>query len=207
MHKIRFILLLALSVSIIQIVHSQEHDFRDVDWGMSKEDVQKAVTGTPCETPAEDLRQDCLCFAETLGGVPYDLYYCFKNDKLESAFYTRNESTYSKGSLADLFYSLKIVLEKKYGTDYFMVLKEGAGWGEYTMLVDSKKDLENLIRLDEFLVRLVWKKSDRTHVSLELQSMKTSQLRNGRIAVRYEPSARSVLFDDKSFGKKDYEKL
>ena len=187
---------------------SQGNDFRHVRWGWSMEEVKSNETAIPCQSQIPNMsKNDCLCFNEKLGGKPYELYYCFQENKLESASYKRYETNANLDSFTDDFYALKKVLEDKYGQDNFIIKKESVGYSEYTPMAESNKDLSQLLKKGDFLVQIIWEPSDRTRIILNYEALNLAKGNTCNLSINYYPSTKNLIYDNNSFSREDLDKL
>jgi hypothetical protein len=190
------------------MITAQDFDFRKTRWGMTIDQVRTSERAKMCEgQTVNPSKNDCICYNEELGQEAYQLRYCFLENKLESASYRRADAESNLSVYVDDFYALKTVLEEKYGHEYRTVKKEGAGWSDYTPLIDTEKDLNRLFKEGTFLVQVIWEKNGRTRIILNFETMNLAKGPSYNLSVDYGPVTKNLLYERNSFSEEDMEKL
>lgn len=209
MKNIRQLLPWIIILTLVPVIGSaQDFDFRKIRWGMSIDQVKASEKAKICDgQPANIGKNDCLCYIEELGKENYLLRYCFLENKLENASYRRADAENSLSVYMDDFYALKTVLEEKYGHDYQMIKKEGAGWSDYTPLIDTQKELSRLFKEGTFMVQVVWVNEERTKVILSFETLNLAKGPSFNLEVNYTPVSKNLLYERSAFDADDIQKL
>jgi len=114
MKKHKLILIGGIILLLCLVTYSQEFDFRQVNWGMSKEEI-KAVENK--EIADEDIGsvQEIIAYNDKISSFDCYIGYIFVKDKLSSAgYYIKQEHTNRNDYIAD-YEKLKDLLTAKYG--------------------------------------------------------------------------------------------
>lgn len=129
---------------------SENHDFRKVNWGMTKADVIQAEKGSREKVNLGDL----LVYECDLGGITCMLAYKFTHDKLETASYIFTEEHTNENDYIADFSKIKDLLVKKYGTP----LKEddSTGFWKNYRYKDRPQDWGKAISLGHLIFRAKW---------------------------------------------------
>lgn len=98
--------------SVIVVLPEQKYDFEKINWGMSKEEVKKAVKDKFIE---ENRGEDDLQYKGKVGGLDCYIGYFFEEGKLISAGYTIIQSSTNKDDYINDYKKLKEYFIKKYG--------------------------------------------------------------------------------------------
>ena len=129
--RLLLVSILILSFCSISYALKVENSFRNITWGMSKEEVLEVESGIKFEN--KDLGEKKLIRSTTrIAGLKCLLIYTFIKDKLVGAAYLFDEIYQDKSYYQDDFDTLKELLIQKYGeleneglvdkdTFYFMV--------------------------------------------------------------------------------------
>ncbi|NLY55716.1 MAG: hypothetical protein GX058_04300 [Firmicutes bacterium] len=108
MKKAGLFLIIAIFMSS-SIVLAREPDIRNVNWGMSREEVIK-LEGQPI---LSDF--DALYYETSINSLDTVLIYFFTDDKLTQAVYYITETHTNPDFYLDDYYELKQLLQKEYG--------------------------------------------------------------------------------------------
>jgi len=106
--QFRYFLTIALFISVT--CFSAERDLRNVNWGMSKEEVMNNETLTLVEQIDNNL-----VYFTSVSNLECLLIYEFVNNKLYSANYVFSEEHTTQNQYINDYFTIKGLLEKKYG--------------------------------------------------------------------------------------------
>lgn len=107
---ITLILLIAILLSLTNMVWAEEFTFRKTKWGMSKSDVKASE-------PLEIAESEDSLLGYKTQVLDKDVYvgYMFIEDQLVRSFYMLAESHSNKNDYINDYQGFKVILEKKYG--------------------------------------------------------------------------------------------
>lgn len=111
MRKAMLLLLLVLCVSSL-MASAEDHDFRNVNWGMSEEEVKANETATW----VMKIKEGVIAYKTKIAGFDAALYYEFVNDQLVNACYMFDIQHTNENDYIDDYEKLKTLLTKKYGS-------------------------------------------------------------------------------------------
>ncbi|MGE4412433.1 MAG: hypothetical protein AB7E45_01890 [Candidatus Caldatribacteriota bacterium] len=137
-------------LSICSFTYAQEYDFRQVKWGMSKEDVKEIEDR---DIVYEDVggTQELILYADQISKFDCFVSYLFVQDKLASAGYYINEEHTNKNTYIDDYEKLKELLSKKYGQP----IKDNIIWKD-DLYKDNKKDWGLAISIADLVYSSCW---------------------------------------------------
>ncbi len=135
-----------------------EYDFRNVNWGMSKEEVKSIETADEFL----ELEDGTYSYKATVASLDSYLFYEFVENKLASSGYMFLVEHSNKNRYIDDFHKLKTLLIKKYGEPAFNIIH----W-DNDLYKDSKQDYGLAVSIGhlEYLTR--WE-TDKTTIRLDL---------------------------------------
>lgn len=107
----KIVLTLLLVIMITGVVGAEDYDFRQVNWGMSMEEVKQAEDNSQLR---EESSTD-LIYNITLNNIDFVLKYNFKNNKLYESFYIMNDSFDIGQIYIDKYKYFREILTEKYG--------------------------------------------------------------------------------------------
>lgn len=110
MKKKIIIALLLLFIILPHTVLAEDYDFRNTNWGMSKEEVVEIETA---EYAGED--GDLLFYTDDVAGLDTILFYEYLDNKLVSGGYVFDENYINQNNHIDDYKKVKELLAKKYG--------------------------------------------------------------------------------------------
>ena len=123
------ILILACLAALAWASAARAGDFRNVEWGMSVEEV-RAVETVPLEEEVPDVPEITCLFGETtVFGLDCELIYFFANGELKQARYFFFHETQNPNSLISHYEKLDRLLMEKYA---FPLVREDFMEPDYT---------------------------------------------------------------------------
>ncbi|GAH60254.1 unnamed protein product [marine sediment metagenome] len=151
--RLLLVSILILSFCSVSYALKVENSFRNITWGMSKEEILKVESGMKFEK--KELGEKNLIRSKTrLAGLKCFLIYTFVRDKLVGAAYLFDEIYQDKSDYQDDFDTLKELLIQKYGE---LESEDLVDKDAFYFMVDS--NTENYIH------RITWKTND-TEIAL-----------------------------------------
>jgi len=121
------ILLTILCLFYSDIAFSNQYDFRKVNWGMSKEEVEKAEQGTEKLLTKEE---NWLAYKEKVGGLECNLWYEFFHNKLILAYYIFSKEYIDPDGYIYDYSHLRALLKGKYGEPNTSFSDDPTEWEE-----------------------------------------------------------------------------
>ncbi|MGI5901511.1 MAG: hypothetical protein ACOX7U_03445 [Desulfitobacteriia bacterium] len=159
---------------------NETSDFRDVTWGMSKDEVEEVE-----EAEFISSDEDELMYLVEIGGDEYYLMYNFVDDKLYEAGYLIMDEV-ADDSYIDLYEKNKSYLTEKYGEP----IKDEVIWDEG--VAESESDLWFHISKGELTYLAAWE-NDNTEVFLVLRGHND----NNVLGIDYRSKEYYPLAEDK----------
>jgi len=136
---------------------SEKYDFRETNWGMSKEQVKATENKKP------DLEEDnVLAYKVKINGDDYFCAYSFLEDKLHNAGYAIAEKHTNRNFYIDDYKKLKEILIKKYGKP----LTDRTTW-DSDLYKDDRSEWGFAVSLGHLSYGATWETST-SHISLGL---------------------------------------
>jgi len=121
------IVLFIFSLSLTILAKEQVYDFRKVNWGISKEEVEKAEQGIE-KLLSED--EHWLGYKERVGGLECNLWYEFFHNKLVSAAYQFCKEYIDPDGYIYDYRHLRALLKGKYGEPNTAFSDDPTEWEE-----------------------------------------------------------------------------
>lgn len=109
MKRFLFLALCFYIFTIPVLAEQKSYDFRNINWGMSINEVSKSEKQPPVEQA-----EDALLYKVKISSYNCDLVYFFVDNKLYKAVYFFTESHINNFNYINDFYTIKEMLDKKY---------------------------------------------------------------------------------------------
>ena len=145
-----------LLLALLPIMAFSQTDFRNVNWGMSKEQVKKLET-------AKFFDQDerSISYNTTVNGFKCLLIYFFTDTKLSGAVYSFQQEHTNKNDYIDDYKSLKSILKTKYGDE-----DENIDW-KNDLYKDDFQNYGLAVSIGHLKYESIWK-NEKTALFLDL---------------------------------------
>lgn len=141
---------------------AQEYDFRQVNWGMSKEEVRAVEKQEPAD---EDIGgvQETFAYKTKISSFDSYLGYIFVNNKLSGAGYYIQQEHVNQNDYIDDYNKLKDLLIQKYGKP----VNDEVLW-KNPLYKDRNKDWGLAISMGHLVYNVFWE-TPSTEISLFLE--------------------------------------
>lgn len=153
-----FIITAILILAFAAFSLAEEYDFRNVNWGMSREEVKSIET-------ADDfleLEDGAYTYKATVASLDSYLIYDFVENKLASSAYMFLVEHSNENLYIEDFYDLKTLLIKKYGEPAFNIIN----W-DNDLYKDSEQDYGFAVSIGHLEYFTRWE-TDKTTIKLQL---------------------------------------
>lgn len=156
--KKTFIITAILILTLVTFSLAKEYDFRNVNWGMNKEEVKSAETADEFL----ELEDGTYSYKVDVAGLDSYLFYYFVENKLASSAYIFLVEHSNENLYIDDFYDLKTLLIKKYGEPASNIIH----W-DNDLYKDSEQDYGFAVSIGHLEYFTKWE-TDKTTIGLNL---------------------------------------
>ncbi len=151
---------LALCIFFLINPFTGNHDFRELDWGMTINEVKQAETLQLKSQIGSQLR-----YTKSLNGINCSLIYYFTQGRLSKAVYSSKESYLDYNDYIKDYQALKNILVKKYGQP----LNDDQNWTD-PKNKEQSKDNGTAVSNGQLQYAANWS-NDRTRIEILLKGV------------------------------------